>query len=107
MSEAVLKNKLKKQYVSRLKVLLSSLCQGAPVEVSEPQIFQLVYTAVKNFEWAANGYSVIAECSTIYVPTKAGFEKAFRQVLSLNGRSIEVCALPDDFIEKKESAVNR
>lgn len=94
MSEAVLKKKLKKQYVSRLRVLLGSLYQRVPA--------QLIYTAVKNFEWAANGYSVIADCSTIYVPTKAGFEKAFRQVLSLSGRSIEVCALPDDFIEKKE-----
>lgn len=101
MSEAVLKKKLKKQYVSRLRVLLGSLYQGAPAEVSEPQIFQLLYTAVKNFEWIANGFLIISNCSTIYVPTELGFEKAYRQSLSVNGKSVEVCALPKDFIKKK------
>ncbi|WP_282197574.1 hypothetical protein [Turicimonas muris] len=94
-----LTKKLKPQFVTRLRALLTEMYKDVPASESEPQIYQIVYSAVKNLEWAANGYCVLHACSPIYVSTTKGFVKGLRMNLSVLGKSFDLCALPDDFKE--------
>lgn len=94
-----LTKKLKPQFVTRLRGLLTEMYKDVPASESEPQIYQIVYSTVENLEWAANGYGYFHDCAPIYVSTTKGFVKGLRRNLSVLGKSFDLCALPDDFRE--------